>query len=223
MVENWQDYAGVVAGVASSGWGLYLAVNTPDKKLRRLSIAGILILAVVGIVVGFSGVADQKDERRKANEERQNAKLAQDKLLEAQDRLLDAQASLLAGVTGGSNFPYLKALISDRVPLSGPVPIYMAVEGTGPVYDLQSWISPGSANRNADHPDYKNGYDLYRPTIYKSGVSLGAIPLGEWWVETETRNGHWAQFIKLYVENGHIKQEFKVLNENNQIIKEFRQ
>ncbi len=216
MSESFADYTQVILSAFVAIWGLILSIRTKKALIKWVQFIGIGCLGGLSIVLGINAVNNQTADKNRA-------KAFQDQLQKSQDRLVELQSSVLAGVTGEGNFPYLRVVLSDRIPLAGPVPIYMAVEGGGPVYDLQSWISPGSANRNADDSDYWNGYGFYRPIVYKSGVNLGLLPIGEWWVETETRNAHWEQFIRIYVEDGQIKQESTVKDEKGNVIKQIKQ
>ena len=113
-------------------------------------------------------------------------------------------------IMGGKHFCYFKTLLSEAKHLEGPFQLWM-VAPKGPVFDLNYWISP--AGTTADDPRY-GSLDVRKPLhliIHDGGHAWErSLPLGDYRIEFDGKNGHWMESLQIYVENGKLAQSIKV-------------
>ena len=129
---------------------------------------------------------------------------------------------LLRHISGGDCYCYL-TFDPDRQNSRGE--FYLTMTATGPLHDVNYWISPAAANRNHRHPDYYR-YDRRKPhglAVHK-GVRLwdGRLPPGEWIVEFDATNGllDWVEYLTVTREDhlSTITQEVRVVDGKGKIV-----
>jgi hypothetical protein len=118
----------------------------------------------------------------------------------------DSRQEIGALISGGS-FCFFRIDPLRAKGLVGPFQLMMEAVG-GPVFDVNYWICPASAKRDGKDPAYFS-LDFRKPLrhIIHHGARTWdrELPLGEYFIEFDARNGYWKQNLKILVENGALQ------------------
>lgn len=115
--------------------------------------------------------------------------------------------------TGGESFCFLKAEITDQTKSFDKIPLRIINEGENPVYDVSIWVSPIS-NYSAGHRIHR---DLILPGAYEL-VNL-SLPLGNYRVEINQRNGFFLEFLRIIEVSGIPRQRIDVYDANGNSVR----
>jgi hypothetical protein len=132
---------------------------------------------------------------------------------------LDAQRKAIVSATL-HNFAFFK-LADDVKDVSGKVTLRL--DASGPVLTLNYWISNASAKRNANDPAYWS-VDQRKPLIpvvYPNTEDIERLlSPGDYIIEFDALNGHWVEYLSIYLEDGKIKQKIRVTNSKGELLYE---
>jgi len=124
-------------------------------------------------------------------------------------------------IMGGEHYSYFKILPADAKDLTGRFQLWMIAVG-GPVFDLNYWIS-SLPSKGASDPTY-GSLDVRKPVIqivHEGGHAWDrALPVGEYLIEFDAKNGHWNEILKIFVEDGQLKQSIKVVGFNGKPLRD---
>lgn len=134
---------------------------------------------------------------------------------------LEAQKNQLRNLTL-NNFAYFKLDDDARPNTDGMAELWL--HSSGPVFTINYWISDMVAQRNANDPRYWS-IDQRKPLIAIADptqkVFKRALPVGNYIIEFDALNGHWNEYLSIYLENGKLKQKIHITNSNGAIIYDF--
>ena len=122
-----------------------------------------------------------------------------------------ARADIARMITGGDEYCFFRVMPEDLKVGSGLFQLYL--DATGSVYDVNYWISPASANRNNRDRAY-GSIDVRKPllaVVYKGPHAWDrGLPLGDYFIEFDGRNGFWLERLTLSESNGTIIEYIQV-------------
>jgi len=139
-------------------------------------------------------------------------------------RVSISKSDLSEMILGGEHFCYFKIRPTDAANLEGPFQLWM-IAPDGPVYDLNSWISPASA-ASASDPAY-GSLDVRKPLVpivHEGGHAWDkTLPLGEYLIEFDAKNGHWNEVLRIFVRQGKLTQSIRVVGFGHKLLYEERE
>jgi hypothetical protein len=98
---------------------------------------------------------------------------------------------------GGDTYALLTADVADEHDASKDE-VALWINATGPLYDVNYWVSPVSAKRDPHDPDYWRIKGGYLRVVKPGGVMVGkSIARGSYFVEFNARNGSWVELIEV--------------------------
>jgi hypothetical protein len=111
-------------------------------------------------------------------------------------------------ISGGDNFCFFRIEPSSANIRDGQFQLMMEAIG-GPVFGLNYWICPASANRDGTDPAYSS-LDTRKPLhpIIHRGVTGWdrGLPVGEYFIGFDARNGGWNEELKIFLQDGKPRQ-----------------
>ena len=116
--------------------------------------------------------------------------------------------------TGGENFCFFRVQPSELRKSASEFQLWL--QATGPVYDINYWISPASAKRNGRSADYMSidHRKMLLPVVYKGPRAWDrTLPLGDYFIEFDGRNGTWVERLTLALAEGIVSQRIQVTDE----------
>jgi hypothetical protein len=170
--------------------GAYLALFPPDPTdatRKAIWIGGFIVAGMMTLIATMQ--ANRAAERR------------------AEER-----------ATGGDNYCFFRVAPADLKKSSAEY--QLRLDATGTVYDINYWISPAAANLNADDPSYysaDHNTPLF-PVVYEGPhVWNRTLPLGDYFVQFDGRNGHWIERLRLELSDGIVRQHIEVMDKNRKV------
>jgi len=110
----------------------------------------------------------------------------------------------------------------------GPGPVRVVIDATGPVHDLNTWVSPAEAKLNAHDPGYmsldhgKPLLEVVRPGGHERETEL---PFGDYNIEMDAGEGktlrHFNETLHIFAATGEVKQSI-VVKQNGKTVLEYR-
>lgn len=188
----------------------------------KTMISGRLFTLLIGaaVVLAFFAWRTAAIQERDASEQKKrNDELAQGiaeiatslkVTLNANQLATQPVEKVVAAITGGDNFSFFRVMPDD---LKGNGPFQLWLDATGTVYDVNYWISPASANRSAADPAY-GSVDVRKPLlqiVYQGPHAWPRqLPLGDYYIEFDARNGFWIERLTLTMVDGQVREHVVV-------------
>ena len=191
MLELLEQNADIVAAVGTTALAtiaLYVAII---PKTLRTRLAAVVILLIVGVPTTYSAwhIYQSSSTERK--------------------QILDA-------ITGGDNFVYLEANLAAVQGTTDNIPLLLANDGPGSVFDVHIWVSPASSGAHSNQPNYGSIKNKPQPPIpsVKQGrfATSWAVPPGHYLVEIDARNGNFMESLRIVSYKGKLFQIIDVYN-----------
>jgi hypothetical protein len=112
---------------------------------------------------------------------------------------------------GGDNYCFFRVPLPDLK--KSAFEYRLCLDATGTVYDVNYWISPASADLDDAAPGYMS-VDVRTPLlpVVYQGPHLWdrSLPLGDYFVQFDGRNGHWIQRLRLEIAHGIVRQHIEI-------------